>query len=73
MSKKTIYSCDICTTEFSGSMSLYLFNDIMLNEKMEQKIIPKEEHYCDPCTRKIVEAIFNLKQVWQAEQNKKKK
>lgn len=60
---KTItYSCDICTQEFKGGMSVYLYNDILLNEKMEQKMIAKEEHYCEPCTRKIVEAINTLKQ-----------
>jgi hypothetical protein len=63
---KTItYHCDTCQKEFTGAMSVYLSNEIQVNEKMETRQVAKEEHFCPECTEKIKKAI-------QECQNKKK-
>ena len=53
--------CDLCEVEIKKELSVYVFNDAMINQQLESVVMKVEAHYCPECTKKIVEYTKTLR------------
>ena len=62
MTKQIIVHCDSCGEKIEGGLSLFVYNDLLVDRNMQTAPIQKENHYCDKnCTEKIKEKIKEIK------------
>ena len=52
-----IFHCDICKKEIKGKMSVFVFNETVINQDFKKIPVTKQADFCESCSDELVKAI----------------
>ena len=58
--KTQFFNCDICKNEIKEKMSVFIWNETLVNKDLQITPVSKQADFCDECSNKIITAIDEI-------------
>ena len=54
------FHCDICKAEITDKMSVFVFNETIINKDLQVIPVTKQADFCESCSEELVKAIDEI-------------